>query len=132
MTMLNNKELVGLRKLTLEYIRYLPIIQSILVTIVMGFLCFGIKLSLFPYLISHSLNSLLLYYIVGIYQKWCWKFKLSIYYLFIVLILSFIDLIYKLPINDKEYGYLTISIFISFLLYYLIRKKYDKCNNDGV
>lgn len=130
--MLNLKELVGLRKVCLKYIQYLPIIQSIIYFSATMMNVYVQSNDWVNYIFGISFNSLLLYYVIGIYQKWCWKFRLCVYYLLINLCISFIDYLFTIPITDIQYGYLTISIFISFLLYYLIRKKYDKCNNDGV
>ena len=79
-----------------------------------------------------SYNSILLYYIVGVYQNWCWKFRLGIYYLFLVLTMSLCDYYIGLPITNEEYSDITLILFSLFIIYYIIKSIYDKRCNDRI
>ena len=126
-TCLKGKERIGLRKLLVEYIRYLPLIHSIAFTISTITACNGGYVRVLDFLFALSYNSILLYYVVGIYQNWCWKFRLGIYYLFLSLSLSLYDYFFHIPITNIQYRDMTIGLFVIFVLYYIIRIMYDKC-----
>ena len=120
------KERIGLRRLLVEYIRYLPLIHSIAFTISTITVCNGGYVRILDFLFALSYNSILLYCIVGIYQNWCWKFRIGIYYLFLSLSLSLYDYFFHLPITNTQYKDLTIDLFVVFVLYYIVRIIYDK------
>lgn len=128
----NTKERYGLRKLFTEYVRYLPLIHSIAFTISTNLACKGNYIRVIDFVFALSYNSILLYYIVGLYQNWCWKFRLGIYYLTLVLTMSLCDFYIKLPLTNDQYSDCTLLLFGLFVIYYIIRYAYDKCCNDSI
>lgn len=128
----NTKERQGLRKLFTEYVRYLPLIHSIAFTISTNLACSGKYFRVIDFVFALSYNSILLYYVVGIYQNWCWKFRLGIYYLLLVLTMSLCDYYIGLPITNKQYSDITLILFSLFIIYYIIKSNYDKRCNDRV
>lgn len=129
---LEGKERMGLRKLFTEYVRYLPLIQSIIFTISTILACSGKYFGLLDFMFGLSYNSILLYYVVGLYQNWCWKFRLGIYYLTLVLTMSLCDFYIRLPLTNDQYSNYTLILFGLFVGYYIIRSAYDKCSNDSI
>lgn len=129
---LEGKERMGLRKLFTEYVRYLPLIHSIVFTISTILACSGKYFGLLDFMFGLSYNSILLYYVVGLYQNWCWKFRLGIYYLTLVLTMSLCDFYIRLPLTNDQYSNYTLILFGLFVGYYIIRSAYDKCSNDSI
>jgi hypothetical protein len=128
----NIKERQGLRKLFTEYVRYLPLIHSIAFTISTNLACSGKYFRVIDFVFALSYNSILLYYVVGIYQNWCWKFRLGIYYLLLVLTMSLCDYYIGLPITNQQYSDITLILFSLFIIYYIIKSNYDKRCNDRI
>lgn len=122
----NKKERNGLRKLFLEYVRYLPLIQSIMFTISTCLACSGKYIRFIDFIFALSYNSIFLYYIVGLYQNWCWKYKLGLYYLTISLTLSLTDYFFHIPITNEQYRTMTLIIFGLFVLFYFAKVSYHK------
>lgn len=129
---LEGKERMGLRKLFTEYVRYLPLIHSIIFTISTSLACHGKYPRFLDFIFALSYNSILLYYVVGLYQNWCWKFRLGIYYLTLVLTMSLCDFYIRLPLTNDQYSNYTLILFGLFVGYYIIRSAYDKCSNDSI
>lgn len=128
----NTKERQGLRKLFTEYVRYLPLIHAIAFTLSTNLACKGKYFRVIDFVFALSYNSILLYYIVGVYQNWCWKFRLGIYYLCLVLTMSLCDYYIGLPITNEEYSDITLILFSLFIIYYIIKSIYDKRCNDRI
>lgn len=123
------KERMGLRKIFTEYVRYLPLIHSIAFTISTNLACRGNYIRVIDFIFALSYNSILLYYIVGVYQNWCWKFRLGIYYLTLVLTMSLCDYYFRLPLTNDQYGDYTLILFGIFIGFYIIKSMYDKYSN---
>jgi hypothetical protein len=129
---LKGKERIGLRKIFTEYVRYLPLIHSIAFTISTNLACSGKYFRVIDFIFALSYNSILLYYVVGLYQNWCWKFRLGIYYLTLVLTMSLCDYYFRLPLTNDQYSDCTLMLFVLFVGYYMIRSAYDKYSDDRI
>lgn len=124
--MLTTLSRLGLRKILVEYMRYLPIIHAISFTINTSAACSGFYIVYLDFIFALSYNNILIYLAMGIVQNWCWRFKLSLYYLFISLSLSLTDKLIGIPLSNDQYGYMTLFLFYTFVLYYFIKITYIK------
>lgn len=88
---------------------------------------YGIEPLFMQYLVSQSLISIILLYLLSAVFKFCLYHRIFIHYISTNFILSYFDNSYGIPISDKQYLYLQMCLLFMALLIALF--SYIKKNN---
>ena len=88
---------------------------------------YGIEPLFMQYLVSQSLISIILLYLLSAVFKFCLYHRIFIHYISTNFILSYFDNSYGIPISDKQYLYLQMYLLFMALLIALF--SYIKKNN---
>lgn len=81
---------------------------------------YGIEPLFMQYLVSQSLISIILLYLLSAVFKFCLYHRIFIHYISINFILSYFDNSYGIPISDKQYLYLQMCLLFMALLIALL------------
>ena len=110
----------SLHKLLLVILKYTPIVNALgcLLNTVFGY--FNIDLQVLSYICSMSLTTWLFIFVASIVFKFCFWYKMLLYYILVMDIISIIDYYIGIPLSDFNLliFYLTITGITLFILLY--------------
>ncbi len=110
----------SLHKLLLVILKYTPIVNALgcLLNTVFGY--FNIDLQVLSYICSMSLTTWLFIFVASIVFKFCFWYKMLLYYILVMDIISIIDYYIGIPLSDFNLLilYLTITGITLFILLY--------------
>lgn len=116
----------NLNKILVLFIKFYPIVISIgyFVNILLHY--FDIEYLLIDYTILHSISSIMFLYICSAVFSFCLYHRIFIHYILIQDILSYYDNVYTIPVSDKQFLYIQMSLLFIVLVIALrnyIKKK---------
>lgn len=116
----------NLNKILVLFIKFYPIVISIgyFVNILLHY--FDIEYLLIDYTILHSISSIMFLYICSAVFSFCLYHRIFIHYILIQDILSYYDNVYTIPVSDKQFLYIQMSLLFIVLIIALrnyIKKK---------
>lgn len=94
--------------------------------IAVGYFClfilhsFGIYVRIVDYFISQSYISIMLLYMLSYVFQFCLYHRIFIHYVLIQNVISYIDEIYTIPVSDKQFLYIQMSLLFIVLVIALI------------
>lgn len=110
----------SLHKLLLVILKYTPIVNALgcLLNTVFGY--FNIDLQVLSYICSMSLTTWLFIFVASIVFKFCFWYRMLLYYILVMDIISIIDYYIGIPLSDFNLLilYLTITGITLFILLY--------------
>lgn len=111
---------LNVNKLLVLIIKIYPMVVAV------GYFCillchyFDIKIRFCEFFIIQTFSSLLLLYLLSYVFQFCLYHRIFIHYVLIQNIISYIDEIYTIPVSDKQFLYIQMSLLFIVLIIALI------------
>lgn len=117
-----------LYKYLLILLRWIPMLLAICAVSVNVFAYFDISIWIFSILGGISFIPLIFIFIASYAFKFCKYHRIPLYYVLANMVLSIIDTLIEIPIDDLQYLYLTLILF-GITICWFILSKYKICKN---
>lgn len=119
---------LNVNKLLILIIKIYPMVIAI------GYFCinilhyFDVSVRLFEFIIIQALTSTLLLYLLSYVFLFCLYHRIFIHYVLIQNVISYIDEIYYIPVNDKRFLYIQMCLLFVIMVIALVNYLNSKSN----
>ena len=120
-----------LHKITIAALKVIPMLLALTTLLNQTLSFFGIDLEVLGYIGGVSLLPMIFLYIASYCFQFCSYHRMFLHYIVVINVLSYIDMVFGIPINDFNLLILYTSIALLFMLLIVvnIRNERNKENN---